>query len=134
MTGTMPAACPDAISVTSIASDDSPSYFSNLARVDSPDNIKSKTVTAPGSSIYSTFNYGGYVTLSGTSMATPHTAGAVAACFLAGDCKLDGSSSSGVIPKVQSAAKSSTCRSSKKCGPEWASGSYYGYAISVRGW
>jgi hypothetical protein len=65
LTGTMPAACPDALSVTSIASDDSPSYFSNIARNDSPDNIKSKTVAAPGSSIYSTFNNGGYMTLSG---------------------------------------------------------------------
>jgi hypothetical protein len=68
LTGTMPAACPDALSVTSIASDDSPSYFSNLAHNDSPENIKSKTVAAPGSSIYSTFNNGGYMTLSGTSM------------------------------------------------------------------
>lgn len=130
----MPAACPDAISVTSITSDDSPSYFSNLARLDASETIKSKTVTAPGSSIYSTFNNHGYVTLSGTSMATPHTSGAVAACFLSGECKLGGSSTSGVIPKVQAAAKGSSCNNARKCGPSWGSGSFYGWAISVRNW
>jgi subtilisin family serine protease len=65
LTGTMPAACPDSLSVTSIAADDSPSYFSNLAEANSPAYIKDKTVAAPGSSIYSTFNGGGYLTLSG---------------------------------------------------------------------
>lgn len=134
LTGTMPAACPDALSVTSIASDDSPSYFSNIARNDSPDNIKAKTVAAPGSSIYSTFNNGGYMTLSGTSMATPHTAGAVAACFLAGDCKLGSLSTSAVIPKIANAAKGSKCRSSAKCGPNWGTSNYYGHAITVSGW
>lgn len=134
LTGTMPAACPDALSVTSITSDDSPSYFSNLAQNDSADYIKTKTVAAPGSSIYSTFNNGGYMTLSGTSMATPHTSGAVAACFLAGECKLGASSTTGVIPKIQGAAKGTTCANAKKCGPNWGSESYYGYAITVRNW
>jgi len=35
-------------------------------------------ITAPGVCIYSTYRAGGYSTLSGTSMASPHTAGAVA--------------------------------------------------------
>jgi subtilisin family serine protease len=35
-------------------------------------------VTAPGVSIYSTYLNGGYVSMSGTSMATPHVAGAAA--------------------------------------------------------
>lgn len=134
LTGTMPAACPDAVSVTSITNSDEPSYFSNLARNDSPEPIRSKTVAAPGSSIFSTFNNGGYVTLSGTSMATPHTAGAVAACFLSGECKLGSLSTTGVIPKVQAAAKATGCSNSQKCGPNWGSSSFYGNCISVRGW
>jgi serine protease len=34
------------------------------------------TVASPGEGIYSTYKDGGYITTSGTSMATPHTAGA----------------------------------------------------------
>jgi hypothetical protein len=67
-------------------------------------------------------------------MATPHTAGAVAACFLAGDCKLGSLSTSGVIPKITGAAKNSKCKNTAKCGPNWGTSNYYGHAITVSGW
>lgn len=63
----LPAACDEALTVTSLDSADSPSYFSNFAAV-SNDSKKKSLLAAPGSSIYSTYKDGGYTTLSGTSM------------------------------------------------------------------
>lgn len=62
----LPAACMDAMTVTSLDVNDNPSYFSNYAK---PNNAKTVSMlAAPGSSIYSTYKDGGYATLSGTSM------------------------------------------------------------------
>ncbi len=61
---------PDAITVASSTSTDQRSGFSNFGScVD---------IFAPGSRISSTFNNGGFATLSGTSMASPHVAGVAA--------------------------------------------------------
>ena len=50
--------------------------FSNYATLASDDQIH--TIAAPGVCIYSTWKNGGYNTISGTSMASPHIAGATA--------------------------------------------------------
>ena len=69
-----PARAASAITVGSTTSSDARSSFSNYGTC--------LDIYAPGSSITSTWSNGGYNTISGTSMASPHVAG-VAALYLA---------------------------------------------------
>jgi len=64
-----PACIQNATRVGAIAKDDSTFYYNRNNLV---------LLIAPGVSITSTYNNGGYVSMSGTSMSTPHVAGAIA--------------------------------------------------------
>ena len=71
--GANPAAYPGVIKVGAVDNTDAIASFSN----------RGETILAPGVDILSTYNTGGYDTLSGTSMATPHVAGVAALAWAA---------------------------------------------------
>jgi subtilisin family serine protease len=66
--------------------DDTAADFSNFTAIGSPD--AAHTIAAPGVCILSTWKGGGYNTISGTSMASPHAAGTAAACIASGVCNV----------------------------------------------
>ena len=98
-----PARVPSGVTVGSTTSSDSRSNFSNWGScVD---------VFAPGSEIKSAWYDGGYKTISGTSMATPHVAG-VAALYLQENSALSPSQLGALISERATSGKVTDTRGS----------------------
>jgi subtilisin family serine protease len=107
--------------------DDSAADFSNYATLSTD---QAHTIAAPGVCILSTWKGGGYNTISGTSMATPHETGVAALCVATGAC--NGLTPAQIIQKLRSdaAARPSSFGFS---GDPFApiAGRFYGYLTSA---
>ena len=114
MAGSVPASYEEVLSVTAVADfdgqpgglgaatcradvDDTAADFSNYAG----NADQGHTIAAPGVCIYSTWKGGGYNTISGTSMASPHVAGTAALCI---ETKACGGTPANVITTLRSDA------------------------------
>ena len=144
----VPAAYPEVLTVTAISdsdglpggagggpscspgeADDKYASFSNYAATAAG---QAHTIAGPGTCIHSTWP-GGYDTISGTSMATPHVAGVVASCLSEGGLprRCNGLTPGQVIQKVRDEAQSHTSANAS-CGYSGdpaspVSGRYYGH-------
>jgi subtilisin family serine protease len=108
--------------------DDSAASFSNFAgSLDAP-----HTIAAPGVCIQSTWLGGGYNTISGTSMASPHVAGTAALCIGIGACTGDPSA---VIGKLLTDAATQPYGYGFAGDPSSpTAGRYYGFLIHAGGY
>ncbi len=116
-------------------SDDAYATFSNFAVASTEIN---HTIAAPGVCITSTWLGGGYNTISGTSMATPHVSGTVALCIgnggAAGPCA--GLTPAQIVQKLRADAQSHATASNGFSGDPFhpVSGRYYGYLAWAGGY
>ncbi len=110
--------------------DDTAADFSNYTTVGSLD--EAHTIAAPGVCIYSTAKGGGYTTMSGTSMASPHVAGLVALCI---DGPCGGMTPSDIITTLRTDAALQPASYGFTDDPSSPNGSrYYGYLSYAGGY
>jgi subtilisin family serine protease len=142
----VPAAYDEALTVTAVADfdgkpgglgsptcradeDDSNANFSNFA-VSTAD--QAHTIAGPGVCILSTWKNGGYNTISGTSMASPHFAGTAALC-IAGPCF--GMTPNQVMAKLRVDAAAQPASYGFAGDPNSPSGTrYYGHLVYAGGY
>ena len=118
---------------TSGYSDDSAASFSNFA---TRAQDLAHLVAGPGVCIRSDRNGGGTATMSGTSMATPHIAGAVALCLSAGGVggPCSGLTTAQVIDRMKTTAQARAATFGFQGDPlRPLSGKVYGYAVNIAG-